>query len=509
MARVRKLALLLLLVALGPATSSAGDEPAAFADRVRLKSGTLLRGRVLESLSSQGGPLLRVETNGGEILVPKVEVEGVDRAAPETTGALTFQELWVVGLRGEVQRKPQGVDTYETIAWNDARYASQGSRPATSLVRPGDTIRTGKDGQLDLMPTPDIWLRIGPASEVELPPPAAQTTLRLLRGSLLQRVTKRPSTAPIVVAQPSLILGVRGTFFRCVVGDDEHVQVLEGTIEIEGRDAVTGGRAVTRRASGEVSQRELTETERQAFRVALPTPVRESMVYIRGGKVLFKTPPRDPWPAPTPYGRPARVETTIPDYLIERYEVTNGEFATFAEATGASVPAHFVGRRPRPGSEDHPVYGLSRDLAEAYAHWCGKELPTDAQWEHAARGPDNHLFPWGEDPSVVRELPIGAWSTSAEGSWVWDPPSGLAAVRSPTADSSWSGVMGLVSGPPEWTQEAFRSGPLFDPRGLDKEAGKDQGCLRGLATRYASTVFRHAAPPAARAGGVRLAKALR
>jgi formylglycine-generating enzyme required for sulfatase activity len=80
-------------------------------------------------------------------------------------------------------------------------------------------------------------------------------------------------------------------------------------------------------------------------------------------------------------------------YYIGKYCVTNEQYARFAEVTGYRSPGNTEWRIPE--KANHPVTHVSWDDAVAYAEWAGCELPTEAQWEKAARGPNGYTYPWG------------------------------------------------------------------------------------------------------------------
>lgn len=90
-------------------------------------------------------------------------------------------------------------------------------------------------------------------------------------------------------------------------------------------------------------------------------------------------------------------EVTLPDFYIDKYEVTNALYARFAEATGHRAPAYWVEGKVPAGAENLPVVQVSWQDARDYAAWAGKRLPTEAEWEKAARGADGRLYPWGSD----------------------------------------------------------------------------------------------------------------
>jgi sulfatase modifying factor 1 len=97
----------------------------------------------------------------------------------------------------------------------------------------------------------------------------------------------------------------------------------------------------------------------------------------------------------------------LPTFFIDKYEVTNIRYKRFIDATGHKVPwsqdpaaAAYIWdwqKRLYPsGKGDDPVVLVSWEDAVAFCGWVGKSLPTEAQWEKAARGPQGHAYPWGD-----------------------------------------------------------------------------------------------------------------
>jgi serine/threonine-protein kinase len=84
-------------------------------------------------------------------------------------------------------------------------------------------------------------------------------------------------------------------------------------------------------------------------------------------------------------------------FWIDKYEVSNAQYAEFVKATERKSPSGWNGVHPPSGKEDHPVVNIAYSDAEAYAAWAGKKLPTREQWLRAFRGDSNQLFPWGNE----------------------------------------------------------------------------------------------------------------
>jgi len=99
--------------------------------------------------------------------------------------------------------------------------------------------------------------------------------------------------------------------------------------------------------------------------------------------------------------RPQR-RKKVPAFAIDRYEVTNVEYAKFVIETGHDPPKHWDGDQPPAEKALPPVVNVSYEDAEAYARWAGRELPTREQWMRAYRGDRDWLFPWGDDYEAGR-----------------------------------------------------------------------------------------------------------
>jgi formylglycine-generating enzyme required for sulfatase activity len=84
-------------------------------------------------------------------------------------------------------------------------------------------------------------------------------------------------------------------------------------------------------------------------------------------------------------------------YLIDRCPVTNREFRDFCLATGHPTPPHWHAGYFPEGRGRHPVNNVTLEDARAFARWAGKSIPTEAQWEKAARGVDGRIYPWGDE----------------------------------------------------------------------------------------------------------------
>ena len=110
--------------------------------------------------------------------------------------------------------------------------------------------------------------------------------------------------------------------------------------------------------------------------------------------------------------------------MIDKFEVANADFAVFVEAAGYETYAEKQGtagwrKAYTQGKDSHPVVHVAFDDAQAYCTWAGKRLPTEVEWEKAARGPEGFLFLWGNawDATKANVKESGLRGTVAVGSY--------------------------------------------------------------------------------------------
>lgn len=135
-------------------------------------------------------------------------------------------------------------------------------------------------------------------------------------------------------------------------------------------------------------------------------------VHIPSGKFIMgidKVAPTDakkskkikPWSREAFHDEGPAHEVELKSYEIDKYEASNAEYGEFMKATGHPGPAYWDD--PRLNKPNHPVVGVNYNDATKFCEWAGKRLPTEAEWENAARGPQGYRYPWGDqlNPSLA------------------------------------------------------------------------------------------------------------
>ena len=153
-------------------------------------------------------------------------------------------------------------------------------------------------------------------------------------------------------------------------------------------------------------------------------------------------------------------------FYIDQYEVTNREYKKFIDATQfPELPGHWEEGRYPEGTGALPVTNVTWNEALTYALWAGKRLPTEAQWEKAARGADGRLFPWGN------EYEKGWANVGVDGA------KELVAGGSYPKDVSPYKIFDLAGNVMEWTASWYQPYPGNDYQ--FKKFGKEFKVLRG------------------------------
>jgi formylglycine-generating enzyme required for sulfatase activity len=148
-------------------------------------------------------------------------------------------------------------------------------------------------------------------------------------------------------------------------------------------------------------------------------------------------------------------QVTLDGYWIDKNLVTVAQYQKFCEDSGRKMPDP-----PTWGwKADHPIVNVSWDDARAYADWAGASLPTEAQWEKAARGTDGRKYPWGD------EWDTGKLWSSADGK-----KSGTAPVGSFPEGASPYGALDMAGNVWEWCadfygKDYYKNSPALNPKG--------------------------------------------
>ncbi len=167
-------------------------------------------------------------------------------------------------------------------------------------------------------------------------------------------------------------------------------------------------------------------------------PSTEGMVYLEGGNFLMgSNDVRDEAPEEEVYVGP---------FWMDVHPVTVGEFARFLQATSHPEPRFW--RDPQYNGPDQPVVGITWAEARAYAKWQGKDLPTEAQWEFAARGKENRRYPWGNLPPEPTLCNFG------------DNLGMPSIISMHERGATPEGIQDMAGNIMEWTQDAFVPYPV-------------------------------------------------
>ncbi|HEX2622413.1 MAG TPA: formylglycine-generating enzyme family protein, partial [Phototrophicaceae bacterium] len=195
-------------------------------------------------------------------------------------------------------------------------------------------------------------------------------------------------------------------------------------------------------------------------------------------------------------------------YWIDKYEVTNGAFQAFVDDGGYTTPEYWSEAGAKwlakqdletlpvncieDAPDDHPRVCVTWFEAEAYAKWRGGSLPTEAQWEFAARGTESLIYPWGNEWNLDNANVVDSKGLMPAGSY----PDG----------ASWVGALDMAGSTMEWVQD-WLSDKYYtqlekeatthdDPTGPEKGVKKvEKGGWWGSNSFVARSAYRHFEDP--------------
>jgi formylglycine-generating enzyme required for sulfatase activity len=198
--------------------------------------------------------------------------------------------------------------------------------------------------------------------------------------------------------------------------------------------------------------------------------------------------------------QPAHEVELTQGYWIDKYEVTNKAFQAFIDDGGytnqalwseagwewlnrqpaGQFPKYCLGNLP-----DNPLACVTWYEAEAYARWRGGRLPTEAEWEYAARGPESHTYPWGNEFDSTRCNLVDATNLAVVGTY----PSG----------ASWVGAQDMAGNVMEWVYDwlgDYSPDKAVDPTGPIQGTVKvEKGGWWGATFFVARSAYRHFEDP--------------
>jgi formylglycine-generating enzyme required for sulfatase activity len=242
----------------------------------------------------------------------------------------------------------------------------------------------------------------------------------------------------------------------------QQVAQVEDTLDIANKLGLDDEQqAVSKQLQEKIQQRYKVNDEKPS----LTQHDERSMVLVPAGEFIMGSSTGDP------DERPVR-RVYLDAYLMDKNQMTAGEYAKFLEATSHIAPPEW-NIMSRAMHKQRPVVNVDWADAAAYCKWAGKRQPTEAEWEKAARGTDGRTYPWGDEPptrfhgNMKKEL--------------WNNHMGLTPVGMFEDGKSPYGINDMAGNVWEWVSDwyapdYYQTGPLRNPTGPPTG---DQKVVRG------------------------------
>jgi serine/threonine protein kinase len=276
----------------------------------------------------------------------------------------------------------------------------------------------------------------------QLPPPLAPPSWSGSAPMPPPPSTPKKSKRGLVVgvAVLAVVAAVAAAVIVTSGGDDDKGSALGATGSSAAQTATSGGSATTAVTGTAPSTATATATSATGPQPLPTLPSAQGMVQIPAGTYTVGAAQSDD-------SHIAEKQVELKAYFIDEREVDITSYARFVSETKTAPPPTFVGwtgTTPPPNAEFQPVRGVTPEQAAAYCTWAQKRLPSEAEWEVAARGRDKNLYPWGNtfDPANFPTAGNGIWDTG-----------------SVPGNKSEFGVYDMAGNAWEWVGEAYADVP--------------------------------------------------
>ena len=161
---------------------------------------------------------------------------------------------------------------------------------------------------------------------------------------------------------------------------------------------------------------------------------------------------------------------TLKAFQLAKTEVTNKQYRACVEAGVCSAPASYD------GGDDHPVVKVNWEQARTFSEWVGGRLPSEAEWEYAARSPGKDFkYPWGNDDATCERAVMNDGVSNGCGR------DGARPVCSKVLGNTVQGLCDMIGNVREWTQDWYQAsyeGAPADGSARENPAGSDR-VIRG------------------------------
>jgi formylglycine-generating enzyme required for sulfatase activity len=165
----------------------------------------------------------------------------------------------------------------------------------------------------------------------------------------------------------------------------------------------------------------------------------DDMVLVPGGEFTMGSPAGDADEQPAH-------RVLVDSFFMDKYEVTVRQYGVFLQEAGGDRPSEWKTMN-KTANQNRPVMGVDWADAVRYCKWAGKRLPTEAEWEKAARGTDGRLYPWGNDPPTSLHANFGKTGSNDHGS--------LAPVGTLEHGKSPYGIYDMAGNVWEWVSDWY------------------------------------------------------